>query len=79
MFSQLSLIPVAPAADAANKRFFSRVDANMGDITLASQEALSTGGALVRQVPGVSPGVPVEFAPISEAFFAHVALKRPLS
>ena len=79
MLPQLSLVPVAPAADAAHEGFLSRVNANMGDVALASQETLAAGGTLVGQVPGVSPGVPVQLTPISEAFLAHVALERPLS
>ena len=45
VFTQLPLVAVAAAANAADKRLLASVDPNMGHITLATEEAFGAGGA----------------------------------
>ena len=48
VFTQLPLVAVAAAADAADKRLLASVDSNMGHITLATEESFGAGGAPSR-------------------------------
>ena len=76
---QLPLVPVAAVADAAHKGLLAGVDPGVRHKPLSPEEALAASSTLVRQVPGVTAGMSVEFTAISKTFLTHRTLKRPLA
>ena len=76
---QFSLVTVAAVTDPAHVGLLTGVNPAVSDVSLPSEESFTAGPTLVRQISRVTPGMSVQFAPVSETLLTHRAVEWSLA
>ena len=76
---QFSLVTVAAVTDPAHVGLLTGVNPAVSDVSLPSEESFTAGPTLVRQISRVTPGMSVQFAPVTKTFLTHGAIEGSLA